>query len=611
MKLGGHTEAYTDDRRALPRALDPRARGARASPTTRRSSATACDTVNTAAAVERARRRSRSTSRPSTSATTTGAVDEKVRSENIYQGLYPNDEPAAGKQLRLEQQYFFVSCSLQDMIRICSRRAARPLERLRREVRDPAQRHPPRARVAELMRLLVDEHGARLGPGLGDHPADASATPTTPCCPRRSRPGRCRCSSALLPRHLEIIYEINRRFLDEVACRASPATTPASARLSLIDEARRASACAWRTWPAWAATPINGVAALHTELLQASVLRDFDELWPEKFSNKTNGVTPRRFVRAGQSRPGRADHRGASATAGSRDLERAARARAARRRRRLPRDWRRVKRANKAAPGATTCSTQPASTSTRLAVRRAGQAHPRVQAPAPERAARRHALPAPQARSGARRARRATVLFGGKAAPGYLMAKLIIKLINAVAERGQRRSRRDARMQGGRSSRTSTSRTAQRIYPAADLSEQISTAGKEASGTGNMKFAMNGALTIGTLDGANVEIREEVGRGELLPVRPRPPRKCTRREGARLPAARRSTRASGSCARHRPDRLRALLRRRPRRCSSRSWTRCSTTTSTCCWPTSLLHRLPGARWRGPTATPSAGPACPS
>ena len=221
------------------------------------------------------------------------AVQEKVVSENLTKVLYPNDEPEAGKILRLEQQYFFVSCSLQDMIRIYLQRA-KTIHNFHDKYAIQLNDTHPALAVPELMRLLIDEYDAASGTRPGRSPPRPSATPITRCCPRRSSAGRCRCSGRVLPRHLEIIYEINRRFLDQVRFRLPP-DEARIARLSLIDDhgekrVRMANlACV-------GSHAINGVAALHTELLKETVLADFYALWPEKFSNKTNGVTPRRFL---------------------------------------------------------------------------------------------------------------------------------------------------------------------------------------------------------------------------------------------------------------------------------------------------------------------------
>ncbi len=432
-----------------------------------------------------------------------GAVEAKVASENLTKVLYPNDEPAAGKRLRLQQQYFFVSCALQDMIRIYLQMAGPGLEGLARKYVVQLNDTHPAITVAELMRLCVDEY-AMDWDAAWTLTRDMIAYTNHTLLPEALETWPVALFQRVLPRHLEIIYEINRRFLDDVRARY-PGDDGRVRRMSIIGEGdtrcvRMANlACV-------GGHAVNGVAALHTELLKQTVLRDFYEMWPEKFSNKTNGVTPRRFLML--SNPGLAELiTGAIGTGWTRDL--------ARLRALEPRaddagfrdDWQRVKRGNK----------------TRLAevirqqvgvvvdpdslfdiqVKRLHEykrQHLNVlHVIGLYNRLRRdpHAPDAPR-----------TVIFGGKAAPGYVMAKLIIKLINSVADVVNREV-------GDRLTVVFIPnfevKSAQVIYPAADLSEQISLAGKEASGTGNMKFSMNGALTIGTLDGANVEIREEVG----------------------------------------------------------------------------------------------------
>jgi starch phosphorylase len=310
----------------------------------------------------------------------------------------------------------------------------------------------------------------------------------------------------LLPRHLEIIFEINRRFLDEVRARY-PGDEARVARLSLIGEGepqrvRMAHlACA-------GSHAVNGVAALHTELLKQSVLRDFYELWPERFSNKTNGVTPRRFMVL--SNPGLAAL--LSQTIGERwitDMDELRRLEPYAEDAAFQKAWREVKLANKRRladyiHGVTGIELDP-------------QWLFDVQVKRIHEYKRQHLnvlhiitlyqrLKANPALAVPPRA----FIFGGKAAPGYFMAKRIIKLVNAVAETVNADPDVNTRMRVAFVPNFNV-QNAHLIYPAADLSEQISTAGKEASGTGNMKFMLNGALTIGTLDGANVEIREEAG----------------------------------------------------------------------------------------------------
>ncbi len=432
------------------------------------------------------------------------AVDDKVLSETITKVLYPNDDPEVGKRLRLMQQYFFVSCSLQDMLRLCTA-AEEPVRRFSKHFAVQLNDTHPSIAVAELMRLLLDEHllawedawDVTVGTfGYTNHTLLPEALETWPLPMFAEH----------LPRHLEIIYEINRRFLDDVRQRF-PGDEARVSRMSLIGEegGKRVRMAHLATVGSHA---VNGVAALHTELLKGSVLRDFHEMFPERFSNKTNGVTPRRFVAL--SNPGLREL--ITRTIGDRwlshldelgQLERFADDAA------FQEEWRAVKRANKrrlaeyvrAATGVTLdpawlfdvqvkriheYKRQHLDALYIATLYRRLKEHPRVDLP-------------PRA-----------FIFGGKAAPGYFLAKRMIRFITALAETINGDPEVNDRLRVVFIPNFNV-QNAHLIYPAADLSEQISTAGKEASGTGNMKFMMNGALTIGTLDGANVEIREEVG----------------------------------------------------------------------------------------------------
>ncbi|SDW46056.1 glycogen/starch/alpha-glucan phosphorylase [Nitrosomonas communis] len=432
------------------------------------------------------------------------AVEDKMVSETVTKVLYPNDEPQIGKRLRLGQQYFFVSCSLQNMLHILELSGI-PVENFAERYAVQLNDTHPSIGVAELMRLLVDER--RLGWdkawsitvqtfGYTNHTLLPEALEAWPLP----------MFQALLPRHLEIIYEINRRFLDEVRARF-PGDEARVARMSLIGEA--GEKCVRMAHLATVGShAINGVAALHSDLLKASVLKDFYEMWPERFSNKTNGVTPRRFL--------------ALANPGLRALlnetlgeqwpvevgwlhELEAKADDATFRSK----WREIKEANKKRladyiRAHTDIELDPTwlfdiqvkriheykrqhlNVLHIITLYRRLKENPGLKIP-------------PRA-----------FIFGGKAAPGYFMAKRIIKLINAMAETINADPDVNTRIKVAFVPNFNV-QNAQLIYPAADLSEQISTAGKEASGTGNMKFMLNGALTIGTLDGANVEIREEVG----------------------------------------------------------------------------------------------------
>jgi starch phosphorylase len=433
-----------------------------------------------------------------------GAVDEKLYSENITKVLYPNDEPIAGKQLRLEQQYFFVSCSLQDLIRMHLLRG-KSLDTFHEKYAVQLNDTHPSIAVAELMRLLMDEHQMDWDKAW-DVTRNTFAYTNHTLLPEALEKWPLPLFRSVLPRHLDIIYEINRRFLNEVRVRY-PGHGGVASRLSLIDEGgekyvRMANlACV-------GSHAINGVAALHTELLKQDVLRDFHQLWPEKFSNKTNGVTPRRFMvlsnprlselitdKIGDTWVKHLDElRKLEPFADDKDFRN---------------KWQQVKLENKRVLAGliqdrTGILVDPDSLFDILVKRihEYKRQHLNVL----------HIITLfnrikedPSIQVTPR-----TFIFGGKAAPGYFMAKLIIKLINSVAAVVNKDTDVAGRLKVVFFPDFNV-KNAQPIYPAADLSEQISTAGKEASGTGNMKFSMNGALTIGTLDGANVEIREEVG----------------------------------------------------------------------------------------------------
>jgi starch phosphorylase len=427
-----------------------------------------------------------------------------VVSENITKVLYPNDDVEAGKELRLKQQFFFASCSLQDMLNIHAMLGGTPATFHEKWAVQLNDTHPAVA-VTELMRLLVDDH--RLGwDEAWSVTRKTFAYTNHTLLPEALEKWTVDLFGKLLPRHLEIVYEINRRFLEEVRARF-PGDDARVARLSLIDETgpryvRMAHlACV-------GSHRINGVARLHSELLMQTVLRDFAELWPDKFCNVTNGVTPRRFVAL--SNPGLTKL--ITSRIGDnwlRDLNQLRKLEAFAGDAEFQQQWGEVKLANKRRLAAIIAE--------RTGIKVAPDSLFDVQVKRIHEYKRQHLAALhiitlylrlrrdPQADVPAR-----TFIFGGKAAPGYFMAKLIIKLINSIGDLVNSDPVVRDRLKVVYFPDFNVT-NAQFINPAADLSEQISTAGKEASGTGNMKFALNGALTIGTLDGANVEIREEVG----------------------------------------------------------------------------------------------------
>jgi glycogen phosphorylase len=433
-----------------------------------------------------------------------GAVNQKVASENLSKVLYPNDEQLRGKELRLEQQYFFVSCSLQDMLRIL-RTQKLPTEKFHEKFAVQLNDTHPAIAIAELMRLLVDEAVMSWAAAWSVTGKTFAYTNHT-LLPEALERWPLELFGRLLPRHLQIIYEINAQFLEEVRIRFL-GDEARIARMSLIDESgeryvRMAHlACV-------GSHAINGVAELHSELLKRDVLKDFYEMWPQKFSNKTNGVTPRRWMVL--SNPQLSDliteHIGADwikDLSQLRALEPLADNAEFRAR------WRAIKQHNKQGLAAlarerTGVALDPNSLFDIL-VKRIHE-YKRQHLQVLHIVSLYHSI---KSNPGIEVQPR-SFIFGGKAAPGYHLAKLMIKLITAVGDVVNRDPDVRDRLKVVFLPNFNVT-NGQRIYPAADLSEQISTAGKEASGTGNMKFSMNGALTIGTLDGANIEIREQVG----------------------------------------------------------------------------------------------------
>ncbi|HET7688152.1 MAG TPA: glycogen/starch/alpha-glucan phosphorylase [Candidatus Macondimonas sp.] len=433
-----------------------------------------------------------------------GAVDHKISSENITKVLYPNDEAIEGKALRLEQQFFLVSASLQDMFRILDRQHI-PVERFHEKFAAQMNDTHPALAVCELMRLLVDERHLPWETAWDITQKTLAYTNHT-LLPEALEQWPLALFSRLLPRHLEIIYEINDRFLEQVRVRylGDPDRV---GRLSLINESGH-RAVRMAHLACVGSHAINGVAALHSELLKQTVLKDFYELWPNKFSNKTNGVTPRRWMFLSNPRLTRLITEAIGPT-WTTDLTHLSELAPLAEDSAFRQRWQAVKQANKADlarfVGHRFGEQLDPETLFDVQVKRIHE-YKRQHLNALHIIATYLRLKNNPGRDFVPR----TYLFGGKAAPGYHMAKLIIKLINSVGGIVNNDPEVAGRLKIFFVPNFHVS-NGQRIYPAADLSEQISTAGKEASGTGNMKFTLNGALTIGTLDGANVEIRERVG----------------------------------------------------------------------------------------------------
>ena len=433
------------------------------------------------------------------------AMEDQVASETITKVLYPNDEPEVGKQLRLLQQYFFVSCSLQDVLHLLEDFAKLSVHELPNRVAIQLNDTHPSIAVAELMRLLLDERKLDWDEAWHITVATLSYTNHT-LLPEALETWPLAMFARFLPRHLEIIYEINRRFLDEVRAKF-PGDDARVRRMSLIGEdgAQNIRMAHLATVGSHA---INGVAAMHSELVKTTILKDFYEMWPERFFNKTNGVTPRRFVAL--SNPGL--RKLLDDTVGGewltnldrlRELEPLASDPV------LQKRWREVKRTNKARLAdyvhAHTGVTLDPDWMFDIQVKRIHE-YKRQHLNALHIATLYHRIKQNPGLDIPPRA----FIFGGKAAPGYTIAKLMIKLITSIGDTVNNDPEVNDRLRVAFIPNFNV-QNGQLIYPGADLSEQISTAGKEASGTGNMKFMMNGALTIGTLDGANVEMREEAG----------------------------------------------------------------------------------------------------
>lgn len=438
------------------------------------------------------------------------AVDDKQRSETISKILYPNDNVYVGKKLRLKQEFFFVSATLQDIIRRY-KKTYRTFDRFPDKVAIQLNDTHPALAIPELMRILIDIECVSWDDaweittntfGYTNHTIMSEAMEKWPVD----------ILEYMLPRHLQIVYEINRRFLKEVA-RQYPGNNDRLRRVSLIEKEGEDKKLRMAHLAIVGSHSVNGVAALHTELLKTKVLKDFYELFPERFNNKTNGITPRRWLR--QCNPGLSAL--ISRNIGDGWLTNLSRLsslvpfaeqedfRAA---------WREIKAENKG----------------KLAgyIEKSNGFRVRTDSIFDCQIKRFHEYKRqllnvlhiitmynrikqnPKATFVPR-----TVIFAGKAAPGYAMAKLIIKLVNSVATVINNDHDIADRIKVVFLANYSVSQ-AELIIPATDLSEQISTAGTEASGTGNMKLALNGALTIGTLDGANIEIMNEVGRKNIF-----------------------------------------------------------------------------------------------
>mgnify|MGYP001171694909 CR=1 FL=1 len=433
-----------------------------------------------------------------------GAVEEKVGSETLSKVLYPNDGTDEGRRLRLKQQHFFVSCSLQDMLRSLDQRGLAVENFADYWTVQLNDTHPAIA-VAELMRLLIDDRHLTWEKAWEITTRSVAYTNHT-LLPEALEKWDLDLFSNLLPRHLELIYEINSRFLQQVRLRF-PGNDAIIRKLSIIDE-DGGKAVRMAHLATIGAHHVNGVAALHSELVRTQLLPEFAALWPEKFTNVTNGVTPRRWVALANPPLSSLleQHVGSDWIS---NMENLRKLEAHQHDSGFLEQWGNTKLTVKRKLSSyihrhTGVLVDPASLFD-VQVKRIHE-YKRQHLNALQIITQYLRIKNGQADGMAPR----TVIFGGKAAPGYYMAKLIIRFINGIAETVNADPDMDGRLRVVFLPNY-TVKLGEQVYPGSDLSEQISTAGKEASGTGNMKFAMNGALTIGTLDGANVEIRDQVG----------------------------------------------------------------------------------------------------
>ena len=433
-----------------------------------------------------------------------GAVRAKMESETISKVLYPPDEKVEGKRLRLTQQFFFTSCSLQDMVRL-HLALGKPLTEFDKKWTVQLNDTHPSIGIAELMRLLMDEHEMGWDDAWRVTQSTFGYTNHT-LLPEALERWPLDLFANLLPRHLEIIYEINQRFLDDMRKRF-PNDDARMRRMSIIGEDGERSV-QMAHLAVVGSKAVNGVAELHTELLEKTTLHDYYEAFPERFSNKTNGVTPRRWLMLSNPElTGLIDE--TIGTGWHKDLYGLKLLEPFAKDRGFLDRWRKTQEAAKSRLAAHIKETMS------IAVDPTSMFDVQVKRLHEYKRQHLNALHILslycQIKAGTMKdfAPR-TFLFGGKAAPSYTMAKLIIKLICQVGELVNNDPQVKDLLKVIFLPNYSVS-LGQRIYPAADLSEQISTAGFEASGTGCMKFMMNGAVAIGTLDGANIEIRKEAG----------------------------------------------------------------------------------------------------
>jgi starch phosphorylase len=437
------------------------------------------------------------------------AIEDKAYDENISKVLYPNDNNYSGKELRIKQQYFFVSASLQDILRRFKLHS-RDFRKIPDEIAIQLNDTHPAVAIPEFMRLLMDEEGL-CWDDAWDITVKTFAYTNHTLMPEALEKWPVSLYSMLLPRHLQIIFDINHHFLKQVSMRY-PGNVQKLRDMSIIEEGpEKQIRMAYLSIIGSHST--NGVARLHTELLKNTLVRDFNEMFPERFNSKTNGITPRRWLKKCNPELSRliSNRIGENWV---KDLYRLKKLAPLARDQKFVRKWRDIKMKNKIQLAAiiereTGYPVDPESLFD-VQVKRIHE-YKRQLLLALFAIHRYNLIKEHPKKNWLPR----TIIFGGKAAPGYFMAKLIIKLINNVSDMVNNDPDINGRLKVIFLPNYRVS-LAEKIIPATDLSEQISLAGTEASGTGNMKFCLNGALIIGTMDGANIEIAEEVGEKNMF-----------------------------------------------------------------------------------------------
>ena len=438
-----------------------------------------------------------------------GAVQSKVKSETISKVLYPSDDIREGQELRLKQQYFFVAATFQDILRRYKKKNE-TFDDFSNQIAVQLNDTHPAIAIPELMRILLDLEGLSWEKAW-DISIKTFAYTNHTLMPEALETWPVELLGRVLPRHLQIIYEINQRFLDQLAV-LYPEDARKLQELSIVAE-EGVKRVRMAHLAIIGSHSVNGVAELHTHLLKTRIFKDFHELYPGKFNSKTNGITPRRWLlKCNTGLAGlisdKIGHDWITDLDQLRKLEKFSR------QAQFQKKWQQVQFENKkrlAQLIEEVCHVKvDPDTMFDVHVKRIHE-YKRQLLNALHIIALYHRIISGNDREVTPR----TVIFAGKAAPSYFKAKLIIKLITSIAEVVNNDPRVDGKLKVAFIPNYNVS-LAEKIIPAADLSEQISTAGTEASGTGNMKFSLNGALTIGTLDGANIEILEEVGKENIF-----------------------------------------------------------------------------------------------